>query len=336
MRALYLKEKLVFEEKNIPAPSPKTGEVLIKVKSVGVCGSDIHYWEHGKIGGFIVKEPLILGHELSGEIVEIGAGVCGFSVGDLVVVEPGEVCGKCEACREGRYNLCPDMKFYATPPYDGALREYVAFDSSFVFKVPEGINPEMATLAEPIAVGIFSTRSVKVRSGDKVIIYGSGVIGLCCMIAAFGAGASEVVVTDIREDRLAMAIEVGATATVNSLKDSSEQYNGYFDVAFECSGASACLIDASKKIKWGGKIALLGFPLSSTQEAPISDLIIKEQQLVPTFRYANAFPAALSLLSKNKDKFQKFITHRFSFNDAEKAFKAAHDDKKAVKVVINF
>ena len=116
MRALYLKEKLVFEEKNIPAPVPKNDEVLIKVNSVGVCGSDVHYWEYGKIGSFIVKEPLILGHEISGEIVECGANVCGFEPGDLVVIEPGEVCGKCEACRTGRYNLCPDMKFYATPP----------------------------------------------------------------------------------------------------------------------------------------------------------------------------------------------------------------------------
>jgi L-iditol 2-dehydrogenase len=336
MRALYLKEKLVFEERSIPAPLPKDDEVLIKVKSVGVCGSDIHYWEHGKIGSFIVKEPLILGHELSGEIVECGANVKGFAPGDLVVVEPGEVCGKCEACRAGRYNLCPDMKFYATPPYDGALREYITFDSSFVFKVPKGIDPGMATLVEPMAVGVFSTKSVKVGLGDKVIIYGSGVIGLCCMIAAFGAGASEVVITDIREDRLTLAKEIGATATINSLKDPSEEYNCYFDVAFECSGASACLIDASKKLKWGGKIAALGFNINSTQEAPIAEMIIKEQQLIPTFRYANAFPAALDLLLKNRDIFKKFLTHRFSFNDAEKAFITAHDDKTAVKVLIDF
>lgn len=336
MRALYLKEKLVFEEKNIPTPIPKDDEVLIKVKSVGVCGSDVHYWQDGKIGSFIVKKPLILGHELSGEIIECGANVCGFESGDLVVVEPGEVCGKCEACRTGRYNLCPDMKFYATPPYDGALREYVTFDSSFVFKVPEGIDPEMATLAEPIAVGAFSSKSVKVELGNKVIIYGSGVIGLCCMISAFAAGASEVVVTDIREDRLQFAKEVGASATFNSLKDASDEFNCYFDVAFECSGASACLINASKKLKWGGKIAAIGFNINSTQEAPIAEMIIKEQQLIPTFRYANVFPAALNILLKNKDIFKKFITHRFSFNDAEKAFITARDDKKAVKVLINF
>lgn len=336
MRALYLKEKLVFKEKNIPTPVPKNDEVLIKVKSVGICGSDIHYWEHGKIGSFIVREPLILGHEFSGEIVECGAKVCGLNPGDLVVVEPGEVCGKCEACRTGRYNICPDMKFYATPPYDGALREYVAFDSSFVFKVPEGIEPEMATLAEPISVGVFSAKSVKVGLGDKVIIYGSGVIGLCCIISAFASGAGEVVATDIREERLQFAKEVGASAVFNSLKDTSEEFNYYFDVAFECSGISACLIDASKKLKWGGKIAALGFNINTTQEAPIAEMIIKEQQLIPTFRYANVFPAALNILLKNRDIFKKFITHRFSFNDAEKAFITARDDKKAVKVLINF
>lgn len=336
MRALYLKEKLVFEERNIAAPVPKEGEVLIKVKSVGVCGSDIHYYDQGKLGSYIVKEPLILGHEVSGEVVECGDNVSGFEPGDLVVIEPFEVCGKCEACRTGRYNMCPEMKFYATPPYDGALREYIAFDSSFVFKVPKGIDPGMATLVEPLAVGVFSTKAVKVGLGDKVIIYGSGVIGLCCMISAFSAGASEVVVVDIREDRLALAKDIGANVTINSLKDSSEQYSSYFDVAFECSGATSCLIDASKKVKWGGKIAALGFNISSTQEAPIAEMIIKEQQLIPTFRYANVFPAALGILAKNKDVFKKFITHRFSFDDAEKAFMSARDDKKAVKVVINF
>jgi len=246
------------------------------------------------------------------------------------------VCGKCPACRTGRYNLCPDMKFYATPPYDGALREYITFDASFVFKVPKGIEPGMATLAEPIAVGIFSAKSIKIGLGDKVIVYGSGVIGLCCMIAAFAAGASEVVVTDIREDRLALAKEIGATAVINSLKDSSEEYNCYFDIAFECSGATASLIDASNKIKWGAKIAALGFNINNTQEVPLAEMIFKEQQIVPTFRYANVFPIALDVLSKNKDKFQRFLTHRFSFNDAEKAFITARDDKTAVKVVIDF
>jgi L-iditol 2-dehydrogenase len=336
MRALYLKEKLVFEERDIPTPIPKDDEVLIKIKSVGVCGSDVHYWNHGKLGQFIVEAPLILGHELSGEIVKCGANVSGLKPGDLVVVEPGEVCGKCEACRAGRYNLCPDMKFFATPPYDGALREYVAFDSSFVFKVPEGIDPGMATLAEPIAVGAFSTKSIRVEIGDKVIVYGSGVIGLCCMICAFASGAGEVVVTDIKEERLQLARDIGASRTYNSLKENPEELSGYFDVAFECSGATSGIIDASKKLKSGGRIAALGFNVNRTQEVPLAEMIFKEQKIIPTIRYANVFPAALDILSKNKDIFKKFITHRFGFNDAEKAFITARDDEKAVKVLINF
>ena len=134
--------------------------------------------------------------------------------GTWLLLNPVEVCGTCEACRTGRYNMCPDMKFYATPPYDGALREYLAFDSSFVFKVPKGIDPGMATLRNQLQSVFFLQKSVKVGLGDKVIIYGSGVIGLCCMIAAFSAGASEVVVTDIREDRLALAKEIGASETL--------------------------------------------------------------------------------------------------------------------------
>jgi len=336
MRALYLKEKLVFEERDIPVPIPKDNEVLIKVNSVGICGSDIHYWAHGKLGQFLVEKPLILGHEFSGEIVKCGTDVKGLIPGDLVTVEPMDVCGKCEACRKGRYNLCPDLKFFATPPYDGALREYIAFDSSFVFKVPKGIDQEMATLAEPLAVGVFSSKAVNVGLGDKVIVYGSGVVGLCCMISAFSSGASEVVVTDIKEERLMLAKEIGASYTYNSLKENPEKFNSYFDIAFECSGATFGIIDASKKLKSGGTIAALGFNVNRTQEVPLAEMIFLEQKIIPTLRYANVYPATLDLLLKNKDIFEKFITHRFSFNDAQKAFIAARDDNKAVKVLINF
>ncbi len=335
MRAIYLKQKQIFKEVDLPMPSPKDDEVLIKIKSVGVCGSDVHYWEHGKIGDFIVREPLILGHEVSGEIVKRGSNVSGLECGDLVVIEPFEICGRCEACKTGRYNLCYKLKFYATPPYDGALREYVTFDSSFVFKVPEGIDSELATIVEPMAVGVFSARTVSVSLGDKVIIYGSGIIGLCCMISAFEAGSSEAVVVDIREERLQFAKSIGADHTINSLKDKTEKYDQYFDTAFECSGESVCLIDASKKVKCGGKIAGIGLNINSTQEAPIADMIIKEQQFIPTFRYAHSYPEALHIIKQNKEKVERFITHRFSLDEIEKAFKTARDDKKALKVVIN-
>lgn len=334
MRAIYLIKKQVFEEREIPIPKPKPHEVLIKVKSIGVCGSDVHYWEYGKIGDFIVKEPLILGHEVSGEIVEKGGNVSKFKKGDLVVIEPFEVCGICEACRKGRYNLCPHHTFYATPPYDGALREYVAFDSSFVYKVPDGMNAETASLVEPMSAAVFSTKKVNVSLGDKVIIYGSGIIGLCCMVAANTAGASEIVMVDIREERLEFAKNIGATDIIN-FKENSEIYNCYFDVAFECSGVPTCLIDASDKLKWGGKIAAIGLNTNNTQEAPITSMILREQQLFTTFRYANVYPISLDILNKNIEKIKGFITHKFSLDNVKEAFETARDNRSALKVVIN-
>ena len=329
-------EQLFFKEREIPIPKVKKNEVLIKVKSVGVCGTDVHLWKHGKIGSCIIKKPIILGHEFSGEIVNCGRNVSKLSIGDLVVVEPGEPCGKCEYCRKGRYNLCPEMKFFADPPHDGALREYVTFDASFVYRVPAGISSEVATLVEPMAVGTFSTKKVNISLGDKVIIYGSGVIGLCCLISALASGASEIAIVDIREERLHFAKKIGADIILNSSKDSLNEYSSYFDVVYECTGASDCLIDASKRLKMGGKIAAIGVNISSTQEAPITEMIFKEQHFIPIFRYANVFHIAIDTIFKNIETIKKFITHRFSFNDVEKAFITATDDKNALKVIINF
>ena len=155
-------------------------------------------------------------------------------------------------------------------------------------------------------------------------------------MAASASGASEVVITDVKEERLQLAKEIGASYAYNSLKESPEEFNRHFDIAFECSGASSCIIDASKKLKPGGTIAALGFNVNRTQEVPLAEMIFLEQKIIPTLRYANVFPAALDILLKNKNIFSKFITHRFSFNDAETAFKAARDDNKAAKVIISF
>ncbi len=335
MKALYLLEKDKFEMRDIPIPKPKDHEVLIRVKSCGICGSDVHYWEYGKIGDFVVTEPLILGHEFSGEIVECGKDVTGLKVGDLVVVEPGEVCGKCEACKKGRYNLCPDMAFFATPPYDGSFCEYVAFSEKWVYKVPQGMDSELAALVEPLAVGVFSTMNAGVKLGERAIVYGAGVIGLGCMIAAKAAGATEVVMVDVREDRLAFAKSLGADDVINA-KVGTDKYNGYFDIAYECSGAVPSLLDAVDKLKWGGRVAAVGINVESTQTAPISTMIIREIKFMPTFRYANAFEPALEIIAKDKETFAKMITDRYTFDQAEEAFKTARDSQNAVKVMVNF
>lgn len=333
MRAVYLTGKGKLEEKNIQKPVPQKNQVLIKVKSVGVCGSDIHYWEHGQIGKFVVKDPLILGHEVSGEIAEIGEGVSGFSLGDKVVIEPGTPCGRCEFCKTGRYNLCPEILFFATPPVDGALCEYVAHNSELVFKIPDGIDMDVATLVEPLSVGTFATQKVDINLRDKVIIYGSGVIGICCLIMAKEAGAGEVTLVDVRDDRLELAREMGADSTVNILKN--ETLQGYYDVAYECSGVQSSLVDASKSVKPGGRISMIGLGAKSMQEAPIVDFVVNEQNLITSFRYAHAFPATLEVIQKHKDILSKLITHRYSLDEVKKAFETARHEPSAVKVVVN-
>ncbi len=332
MRAVYLTEKKVLVEKDIPKPVPKDNEVLIQVKSVGVCGSDVHYWEHGQIGKFVVEQPMILGHEMSGVVAGLGKNVANFKVGDRVIVEPGTPCYHCDYCKTGRYNLCPDIVFYATPPVDGALAEYVVHDSSLVFKIPESLSYDMATLAEPQAVGVAAIRRAGLKMDEKVIIYGAGIIGLCTMFAAQAAGAQSVTLVDVRQDRLDMAKRLGADRVVNAKNEQAPE--GAYDLAFECSGVPASLADAGRTVKIGGRIVLIGLGGETFISAPIVNFIINEQNLITVFRYANAHPSALNIVEKGSDKLSALITHRYTLDETEKAINTARYDPTAIKVII--
>lgn len=334
MKAVYLEGMRNLRFREISAPVPGAGELLIKVKSVGICGSDVHYWEHGRIGSFIVEKPLILGHEVSGEVASLGGKVTGFAVGDQVVIEPGVPCWQCRYCREGKYNLCRDMKFYATPPVDGAFCEYVAIDSSMVFKIPEGLSLEVATLVEPLAVGTFAVKRGRPGLGERVVIFGSGVVGLCVMMAAREAGAGHITMVDVREERLGLARELGADLGVNVSTQPLPDENSC-DLAFECSGVPVSLVNAAGIVRPGGRIVQLGLGAGSTQEAPVVELTIKEIDMITVFRYAHAFSPALEILGRRRDRFQKMITHRYTFDEIESGFMAARYDNNAVKVVIN-
>jgi len=333
MRAVYLKEKGIFIEKDIPKPQPGPGQVLVKVKSVGVCGSDVHYWEHCRIGKFVVEKPLILGHEVSGEIAEIGRDVEGFCIGDKVVIEPGTPCGRCGYCKTGRYNLCKEIKFFATPPFDGAFCEYIAHNSDLIFKIPEGIDMDTATLVEPLSVGTFAAQRAGIGLLDRIIIYGAGVIGICCMLIAKEWGAADITMVDIREERLKLALEMGADKTIRIPVE--EAPGETYDLAFECTGVAASLKDACRTVKPGGKIHVLGLGANSLQEIPIVDVVVGEQTITTSFRYANAFAVTLDIIKKQKEKLSKFITHKFALNDIQKAFETAKNDKDAMKVIVN-
>ncbi len=214
-RAAVLHEAGDLRIEDVPVPVPGPREVLVEVRSVGVCGSDVHYYEHGRIGSFVVRSPLILGHESMGVVLELGGEARRHRVGDRVAIEPGVPCGRCHECRHGRYNLCPDVQFFATPPVDGAFARYVAIHEDFAYALPDVLSDDQGALMEPLSVGLWACWKGRVGAGKSVLVTGAGPIGQLAMQVARALGAAEVVVTDINEHRLEVAARSGATRTVN-------------------------------------------------------------------------------------------------------------------------
>lgn len=336
MKAIYLDKINIFSEKELAEPKCGENQVLVQMKAVGVCGSDVHYWKNGRIGQFVVEEPMILGHECSGVVTAVGEKVTKFSAGDRVVLEPGIPCMKCEHCLKGRYNLCQNIVFFATPPDDGVLVEEIAYDENYVFKIPDEVTDYgVATMAEPLSVGLFATQRIKPALGEKAIIFGAGIIGITCLLAARAAGCKDITVADIRDDRLEWAKEMGADQVVNTMKDQIPDNS--FDFGYEATGADACYNLAVKCIKPGGRIAMIGMG-PEIQKVDMVDYVCKEISIVPSFRYGNTYPLVLDLLKDNQEKLQQLITHRvpFSLEGVEEAFRIASEDPSAVKVVVEF
>lgn len=333
MKAVYLEETKQIQIKDIPKPFPGPGEVLIKVGACGICGSDVHYWQHGRIGDFVVKEPMILGHEAAGTVMALGSGVDNVKVGDLVAMEPGIPCMKCDHCRRGFYNLCSEVQFFATPPVDGVMKEFVVHPAQLVFPVPDGLSAEVASLAEPFSVGVHATRLARLQSGQKVLVFGAGIIGICAMIAAFEAGASEVAVVDIQDSRLDRAKKLGASEVINS--KNGEPRQNFYDVTFECSGAPACSKSAIKATRSGGNVVMIGMGPDDLVEIPLLDAICREISIHGSFRYKNTYPVALGVIAKHLELFSQLITHRFKIDEAAKAFQIALGDPGACKVMVN-
>lgn len=199
-----------------PIPVPKEDEVLVKIEYVGVCGSDLHYYESGAIGDYVVKPPFVLGHECGGTVVEAGAKVTHLKPGDKVALEPGKTCGKCRFCREGKYNLCKDVIFFATPPVDGVFQEYVAHEAGLCFKIPDTMDTMEAALIEPLAVGFHAAKQGEAHLGQTAVVFGAGCIGLVSMMACAAMGVSRVIVVDVMEKRLEKAKELGAFYVINA------------------------------------------------------------------------------------------------------------------------
>ncbi|WP_214364522.1 NAD(P)-dependent alcohol dehydrogenase [Pseudonocardia sp. H11422] len=322
---------MAMEQRPVPRPGP--GEVLVRVTAVGMCGSDVHYYEHGRIGDFVVEQPLVLGHEPAGEVVDLGAGVTRARIGQRVSIEPGRPCFTCTQCLTGRYNLCPDMRFFATPPVDGALCEYVAVHESFAHPVPDSMSDDAAALLEPLSVGVWAARKGGAGPGSRVLVNGAGPIGLVTVQVAVASGAAEVVVADVNPARLVLAGQLGATGSIDVSVSPVDEEGYEPDVLLECSGNPRATRSAIGAVAPGGRAVLVGSG-SDDIPLPLSALQRREIELVGTFRYANTWPTAIALASSGRVDLDALVTGHFGLDDAELALTAAARDATAVKAVV--
>ena len=331
--------RMGFEER--PIPKVKPNEILVKLDYVGVCGSDIHYYETGRIGNYIVQPPFILGHESGGTIVKVGQNVKHLKVGDKVALEPGKTCGHCRFCREGKYNLCSDVVFFATPPVDGVFAEYVAHEADLCFKLPENVDTLEGALIEPLAVGFHAANQGEAHAGQTAVVFGAGCIGLVSLMALKAEGVNTVYVVVIMEKRLEKALEIGATAVINSSKvNPIEEINRLtagegVNLVIETAGMEITTRQAISVAQKGSNIVLVGYSKTGEMVLPISLAIDKELTFKSVFRYRHIYPMAIEAVASGKIDLKSIVTNIFDFDDIQNAMDMSISDKSnIVKSVI--
>jgi L-iditol 2-dehydrogenase len=316
---------------------PEVGErdVLVEVRSVGVCGSDVHYYEHGRIGSFVVEQPLVLGHEVSGVIVDRGSRAVKHPVGQRVALEPGIPCGRCTECRHGRYNLCTDVRFFATPPIDGAFARYVAIHEDYAFALPDELSDDAGALLEPLSVGIWACWKGGVGLGDRVLVTGAGPIGNLAVQVARAAGATTIVVADVNADRLARAAELGATRAIDLNERSLVPDDGPFDALLECTGSESLTGDAVLAVRPAGTAVLVGMGPGLEARIPLAALQAREITLVGTFRYANTYAVAIALAAAGRVELDGLVDARYPLEEVDVALRASRENPSLLKVVVD-
>ncbi len=336
MKAAYLESALRVRTRDVPEPHPGPGEVLVRVQSVGVCASDVHYYEHGRIGRYVVREPLILGHEPAGEIVEVGPGVTTRAVGNRVSIEPGVPCRTCAHCRAGDYNLCSDVVFMATPPVHGAFVEYAAHPADFTYPIPAHVSMDEAALIEPLSVGLFAARRGRARLGDRAVILGAGPIGLMTLLALRSQGVPDVTLVDVEPFRLAKANKLGAADAVDARsEDVGITRAGQFDLVFETAGNPVTLTQTTRLARRGGRVVLVGMTADALTPIDTNEVVDKALDVAGVFRYANTWPVAVDLLTRGLVDLKPLVTAHFDLKDAGHALEAARTRKDThVKVMV--
>ena len=331
--------KMGFEERDIP--EVKDNEVLVRLEYVGICGSDLHYYETGAIGDYVVNPPFVLGHEPGGVVVETGKNVKHLKVGDRVALEPGKTCGHCEFCKTGRYNLCPDVVFFATPPVDGVFQEYVAHEADLCFKLPDHVSTMEGALIEPLAVGFHAAMQGEAKAGQTAVVMGAGCIGLVTMMALKAMGVPRVYVVDIMQKRLDKAMELGADGVINGSEvDAVETVMKLTegkgcDLAVETAGTQITTVQAIHMTKKGSAIVLVGYSKSGEMTLPMSLVLDKELTFKTVFRYRHIYPMAIEAVASGKVNLKGIVTDIFSLDDVQKAMDYSVSNKSdVVKAVI--
>lgn len=318
-----------IELQDRPMPEPGPGQAVIRVEAVGVCGSDVAYYRYGKIGPFVVHGDFVLGHEVSGQIVSVGEGVTNVRAGDRVAVEPGTPDRSCAQCRAGRYHLCPNLEFLATPPYDGALLQYLLMDARCYFPIPDSMSYEDGALIEPLSVGLWGCQRASLRPGDDVLVTGAGPVGLLAAESARALGAGSVTLTDVSEYRLGVAAAHGfATEQSGATTDRT------FDVLLECSGANGVLAAALERLHEAGRAAVIGLSKAETVPLPLSVLNWKEITISMVNRYNNTWPLGIALVSSGRINLDGLVTHEFSLAQTAAALENTSTEPKSLKAMI--
>ncbi|HTJ92968.1 MAG TPA: NAD(P)-dependent alcohol dehydrogenase [Pararobbsia sp.] len=329
MEALVLEEAHRISLRDIPlehAVGPR--DVKIRIHTVGICGSDVHYFQHGSIGPFVVREPMVLGHEASGTIVEVGSEVTHLKLGDRVCMEPGIPDADSRATREGMYNLDPAVQFWATPPVHGCLTPFVVHPAAFTFKLPDNVSFAEGAIVEPLSIGLQAAKKAAIKPGDVAVVIGAGTIGMMTALAALAGGCSRAIVCDLVPEKLALIGNTPGVTTVDirarSAADVVAELTGGWgaNIVFEASGSAKAFENIIDLLCPGGCLVLVGMPPKKV-EMDIVAIQCKEVRIESVFRYANIFPRAIQLISSGRIDVKPFISRSFAFKDGVNAFEEA-------------
>ncbi len=341
MKAAVMVEKQSFQFEERPVPSVLPGNVLVRMEYVGICGSDAHLYEHGFIGENVVTEPMVLGHEPGGVVVAVGEDVKDLAVGDRVAVEPGVPCWKCDYCKEGKYNLCKDVYFYASLPVtEGCFCEYISHPANLCFKLPDNVSTLEGALMEPLAVGFHAASQSGAKVGKSVAILGAGCIGLATMLSLKSMGVNDITVIDLMENRLEKARSLGAKHTINAgtcdpITELLDITGGGADYTFETAGNETTLLQIAKMTRRGGTITLVGYTSKGIAPLNVNWIIDNEMTIKTVFRYRNHYPTIIKAVAEGLIPLKEIASDIYDFSEIKKGFDYAIQHKDIVtKAVI--